>query len=216
MAVTTTITKQVTGGGQNLTENSQFSTNQQAVINKSVPRAFSGTVTTQNSAISGVLTVDASPAHTIEVGDFIDIYSAGGVTTGAEVTAKDATTITFTTADAAGEGAGGNSIGLPAVSTVITVMTRVTVILDFIANNASVMSFSSAKRGCCNFSTVATDQDYDTLAYDWSILVEDGDAKIWHTDEDTANPLAGDTIAAVHLSHDDTSAAIMKVVVAFD
>lgn len=216
MTLPTKVVKQVTAGPQNITETSQFDTNQQALINRSVPRAFAGTVTTQNSAISGILTVAASPAHTIEVGDFIDIYSAGGVTTGAEVTAKDATTITFITADAAGEGAGGKSIGLPVITTPITVMTRVTVLLDVDMDNAAVISFGTSKRGCCIFSTLAADDDYAAHAYDWAMILQDGDVRVWTEDDGTANPLTGDTVAAVHLSHDDTAAATMRVTVAID
>lgn len=213
MANTTTVRKEVAGGGLNLTESSQFNTDRVAAINKSVPAANAGTLTTRTDAVSGVITTTAT--HNVEAGDIIDIYHASGVTTGATVDAVHVAnkTIDFSVADAAGSGTGAWSIALPAQDAAVTVMTKVEVELDVDMDTASVISVQSAKRGVFELSTNAAASG---TPYDWCVLVEDADSKLWHEDECDPNPLVGDTVTKVYVTHDATSAAIMQVLVAFD
>lgn len=169
-------------------------------LQPSLPAGTAGTLTTRTSNTAGVVTV---AAHTLIVGDKVDIFWSGGQCYGANVDAQTGTTVTFS-------GAAGTV--LPAASTAVVITKQVSVnitlvhtLLQFLALLFSFTSTGITSKGQITFK----DSGGSVLA---NVVLTPGQQAIYDIAGGTANPFSAAVASAVASNGDSTSAATLAIV----
>lgn len=162
-------------------------------VNKTLPAAILGTLTTRGSSSAGSVThTPEDTEHTIATGDKIDIYWDGGsrrmVVVGTVLGPNDGT---YTISGGAGD-------DLPAAGTALTLMEPT--VETFGLNGTNCKGFFCDSNARASTQVVLTDaSDVELAAFE--ILYGDG-AFTWYYDSTLGNPLDGlTTIAKVRISH---------------
>ncbi|MBN2445637.1 MAG: hypothetical protein JXO22_02855 [Phycisphaerae bacterium] len=179
---------------------SQINRTASGAINHSVTLAASqaGTLTTRTSDTEGTLTLGAD--HGIETADVIDLYWDGGRRYGVVVGTVAGTSVPIS---------GGAGDVLPAQDTACVAAPRTELDTDFNADLASVMAAMIADRGRVEF--------HDSGGLELGIDMAASEMWLWIDGSTAANPLAGDTVDKVYISHaSSTATAVAKVGVLYD
>jgi hypothetical protein len=161
---------------------------------KTMPAAKAGALTTRTDDNTGVLTMGAS--HGITTGARLDLYFTGGKRRGMTVGTVSGTSVPID---------GGTGDNLPADESAVTAMvpTEDAFVIDGDLVTSIVANLKSATaRGTVVFADAS---DVEILHIP---LLGDGDGYIWQTGDNT-NPVAGDAIAKVFLSHEESSKALL-------
>lgn len=151
----------------------------------SVPQAKVGALTTRTDNTIGELTMAAS--HGITTGARLDIYWDGGMRRGVAV---------GTVATNAVPISGGSGDNLPADETAITAMVPIEEALVVTGNNVEALLAYSSRKG----QMVLEDSGGEEL----HIPLTAESVYAWHSASGVANPIAGDSITKIFLSHGDS------------
>jgi len=165
----------------------------------SLPAGKAGTLTTRTDDDTGVATL--SEGHGIADSDYVDVYWAGGVRYGMDVTSVDGTAVSIDL------GSGDN---LPTQDSAIVVTARVEIDVDFDGDLVELIGVGSNKRAHVEF------QESDGT----EIMAQEipaGEGWSWAADQGVANPLTGNPVGKVQAScGDSASAAALKIGVVYD
>ena len=200
MSFSATFVKSIGLAGKTFSESTTIVSD--AVIGREevVPAAKSGVLTTRVSDTAGTITMD-SATHTVTTGARIDIYFSGGVTLAATVGTVAGTAVPFTL---------GTGDVLPSASTVVAVSLPEKTVLDVIGDNIKSIVMFPTKRGAFLFT------GSDEVA-DFTRVLGDGIAAHYYDGDGTTNPVPGDTLAFVFMSHGDTTGGqVMRYAVGYN
>lgn len=162
-------------------------------VSLDVAAGLAGTLTTRTDADTGVFTVETG--HGITTSDTVSVFFADGTAYNGDVTAVTATTITVDFADGA---------DLPVVSTAVVVSKQVSFAVPIIGNSLRAMVIKSTNRCLVDFRSSAP---ATLLTY----LIAAAEGRHWFSDMDVTNPLAGDTVATVHVANGDVTANTIEI-----
>lgn len=186
-------------GGESLSENLNIDADAAIVHNVSIPAAEAGSLSTRTDADTGVITADES-GHGITDSDLVDVYWTGGSRRGMTVSSVVGALISV---DA------GNGDDFPTQGTEVAVVIPTTLDLEVLGTNVAAIALYTEARGQFVFHDAGGEELFKRL--------DDGAVYIWHEDEGLDNPITGDSIESVKVSHENTSAAkTMKVAVTYD
>lgn len=188
----TTITKGAAIGAVGFSENKIKNASMGLAIDPTVPVAQPGTLTTRGSVSAGTATMTNS-GHGIVTGQRADIYWSGGRRRGVVIGTVAGTSVPFT---------GGAGTDLPATSTALVIATPVKRLMAFNGDDLDLIQcFAPAGNHAL---IVFVDGSNAEL---WWRHNQGGIVQQWYTELDDTNPLAGDVIAAVYVSHDNPTTA---------
>jgi hypothetical protein len=165
---------------------------------QSLPAGKTGTLTTRTDDDTGVATLGAG--HGITTDDYVDVYWAGGVRYGMDVTAVDGNDVTIDV------GAGDV---LPAQSTALVVTPRVEIDIDFDGDLVQMIAVLCTKRGHIEFLTNA----------DVSIKAKEltaNEAWSWIAGQGITNPLTGDPVGKIQATCGEAATATLKTGVLYN
>lgn len=169
--------------------NSDSYTADNAVIaNDSLAAAKTGTLTTRTSNTAGTLTM--TTGHGITTGQRLDIYWSGGSCYGATVGTVATNSVPFT---------GASGTVLPAQDTAITAMVPSLETFDLVGDDCVVLAAGGDAACTILFVNGGT--------VHLAVVKTSAGAYVWFTG-DTTNPIAGDTVTDVYLSHGSSSGTI--------
>lgn len=199
MSVSGTITKSISLGGQTFNQSSTPSADAFIVHNESVAAGEEGSLTTRTDADTGVITVDDS-GHSFAETDRVDVYWTAGCRRGMSVSSVTGAAITVD---------GGSGDDLPAEDSTVTIIEPVLLDLSVLGTRVEAILLSTDTRGQFVFIDDGSLEAYQKelgagYSFDWI----DGNG--------TTNPITGDQIEGVYISHDGSSAATMKVGILHD
>lgn len=198
MTVRATIAKSMTMASGSFSSTATVDADAVILEDVSVSAGFVGTLTTRGSSTAG--TVTTTNAHTITDGNRVDIYWEGGCCRGATVGTVNVKAIPFTLA---------TGDALPVQTTAVTIVKPMLLDVAVDGTNVDCLMLYTAKRG-------------------QFVFVDDGDAElhqielgaagswVWSEDDGFTNPITGDTVAGVYVSHGDAAAATMRVGVLYN
>ncbi|MBN2024083.1 MAG: hypothetical protein JW809_14970 [Pirellulales bacterium] len=152
-----------------------------------------GTLTTRTDANTGVATLGAG--HGITDADKVDVYWAGGLRHGMDVTAYDGTTITVD---------GGAGDDLPAQGAALVVGVRQEIDVDFDGDDVQFLSAHCPERAHVDFQTGAS-----VSVHAQELPAEE--AWTWAADQGVANPLGGDPVGKVLASCGSTAGGKLTI-----
>jgi hypothetical protein len=163
------------------------------LANPTILSAQPATLTTRTNNTSGSLTMTNSN-HGIVTGQRVDLYWSGGQCYGAMVGTVSGTTVPIASV------AGGDN--LPIATTAIKVGIANAVVFNLVGDNIQglAMLMPSGANGYFVF--------YTGSANAYAQYVTAGQVASWYTGGVGTNPLAGDTITTVYISHDLTTGSI--------
>ncbi len=162
-------------------------------VSLSMAAGLAGTLSTRTDNDTGVLTV--ATGHGITISDTVAVFWNGGFVKNCDVTAVTSTTISI---DAA---IGDN---LPTATTAIVVSKQNSYSLLLSGDTLRVMAISCGQRALVDFRSSAP---ATLLAYDMA----ESEGRTWLSESDVTNPLAGDTVATVHVANGGTTAATVAI-----
>lgn len=162
-----------------------------------LPAAKAGTLSTRTSDTAGTLTMGAG--HGITTGIKIDIYWDGGRAYNATVGTVDGNSVPFTLA---------SGDVMPAQDTAITASAQTSIDLAVTGDNLAAIGASCGEDCCLGF--------YASSTRELSVSMPGGEPWFWASGCGFTNPLAGITVTSAKASQGGTSAAVLKVGVAFD
>jgi hypothetical protein len=201
-SVVATMAKTMALGGVAFNENPGSTVTGDAMIVHSlsvgVTTSADGTLTTRTSDTAGTLTMDDS-GHGIETGDRLDIYWTGGVAYGATVGVVSGASVPFTLAE---------GDVLPSALTDVTAFVPVELDIGVLGTNVVAIILHTTIHGMFVFD--------DAGGIELAKELGDGVTWSWREDNGEANPITGDTITKVYVSHDGDAAATMKVGILYD
>jgi hypothetical protein len=200
MSITVGVSKSAKIGGISKTQSSTVTGDGQIVHNVNIPAGDTGVLTTRTDGDTGVFTVGDS-AHAFANTDRVDAYWVGGCRRGMAVSGvPSGNAITID---------GGSGDDLPDQDTAMTLIEPVELDLSFLGTNVNYIVFHTAQRG--QF-VVVDDGDAEALAK------ELGAGVLWDWLENAGedNPISGDQIEKIYVSHDSASAVIMCVGILYD
>lgn len=165
-----------------------------------IPAAAEGTLTTRTDDDTGVCTVDAG--HGITDADYVDVYWAGGVRYGMDVTATTATTISVD---------GGSGDVLPAVDAAVFVGKRYNLDCDFDGDQLAMigMKIATTTRGHAEFTTNAD-------ANIWEKELVEGELWNWVSGLGATNELAGNDVGKIKVSNGTDTAGTFQLAALFN
>jgi hypothetical protein len=155
-----------------------------------VAAAKTGTLTTRTDNDTGTLTM--SGGHGITTGQRLDLYWSGGSRYGMTVGTVATNSVPID---------GGAGDNLPVQDTAITAMVPTEQALAVVGDNVTVIAVSCPVGGTVvfadgsNVTLAAVELDSTVTSY------------VWTSADGGTNPLAGDTVAKVFISHPSSSAA---------
>ena len=194
MSMDLKISKTNSLGGKNFPQSKTISGDSAAVAERSVQAAQDGTLTTRTSDSVGTITM-ASTSHTITTGARVDLYWSGGMRRGVTVGTVSGTSVPITV------GAGDN---LPNNLTDLTVSIPKNVTVEVLGTNLKGLLFYTAKRG-----QVVLEDSGGTEHFQKQLEAEG--SWDWFDGNGETNPITGDTISDVYLSHGETTAQTMRI-----
>lgn len=187
-----TYTVSFTGGNVNANVSTTVSGENAVQANPTVVKAQSGTLTTRTDGVSGVITLGAG--HGIVTGQLVDLYWVGGKAYKATVGTVSGLLVPIT-AVTAGD-------ALPALNFTISVAPRNAVAFNVIGNNMQALAASTVSSNCY-FVFEQSDGTVHHVTY-----VTPTSPYMWASVSGVTNPIAGDTVASVFVSTDNTAADI--------
>lgn len=199
MSVAGSVTKSMRLGGVTFDQSSAPSGDGMVIVEESVAAGEEGDLTTRTDDDTGIVTVDDS-GHAFVVDDKADIYWSGGCRRFMDVTAVSGAAVTID---------GGSGDNLPVVDTEVTLVEPTTFEVYCDGDYVQAIFLSAAKQGQFTFAT-------GVPAEVWSRELGEGKAYLWETGDGVDNPLTGQFISYVFISHSDTTAATMKVGVVYN
>lgn len=183
------VKKTVQIAGSTLTESTTINSDDAFSYDESIAAAIGGSLTTRGSDTAGTVTADDS-GHGIVDSDRVDLYWSTGCAYGATVGTVSGAAIPFT-------GAAGDV--LPSQDTDITIAKCVEVDVSVVGTNVTAIALRSGARGQFIFE--------DAGGVEWAVEVGAATVKEWHNESKEANPITGDTIIAIYVSHSSETAA---------
>lgn len=156
------------------------------VEKKSQPVAKTGTLTTRTDNTTGTLTMTAG--HGIITGDKIDIYWTGGSRRGVTVGTVATNSVPFSL------GAGDN---LPGNNSPVTVMVQNSEVVAITGANVTAIAFYCDGKATLQLTTSG---DVEILG----TTVPAGGSYIWTLGSGVTNPVTGQTIGKVKMTHGDS------------
>lgn len=175
--------------GQTYTSEVDVTAELAAKFDKSLGAAKTGTLTTRTDNDTGTLTMDTG--HGITTGARLDVYWAGGCRYGMTVGTVVANSVPI-------DGGAGDNLSLAA--TAITAMVPAEEAVGVTGDNVAAIGVKTNTGG--RAIVVIADGSSATLA---ASVVTAGSDYIWTDQDGTTNPLAGDTVAKVFVSHGDST-----------
>jgi len=163
------------------------------------PAAKDAVLSTRTDNDTGVLTFTTNPG--LSVGDRIDVYWNGGARRTMKVSNITGTGPYLITI---GTGSGDVGVGdvLPAQDAVITVGIVQGFDFPVVGNNVKGLLASCAAKGTIILCSGVAGSEVE----EWAAVFESGaGVKAWTSDSDAANPITGDTITRVLMSHGDST-----------
>ena len=198
MSTKATLTKTFSLGGTSFPQSAVVEGDAMLVQDVSVAAAEAGALSTRTDADTGEITMTDS-GHAITTGLVVDVYWATGQRLGMTV---------GTVSGAAVPIDGGAGDNLPTASTAVTVKVpqELDVLLD--GDKIQAIILYAASKGAFVFedSSVAALTKVLAAANSWE----------WHYNNGETNPVAGDDIDTIKLSHGQTSAVTMRVGIVFN
>ena len=162
-----------------------------------LPAAKSGSLTTRTDDNTGELTLESG--HGVTTGQRIDVYWDGGSRYGMTVGTVAALVVPVD---------GGAGDVLPADETAITAMVPVTLTYDLAGDDAQAIIVKASDISTIVFRAAAS----DAAAVE---ILAAGGVYTWRTGAGD-NPLAGDTVVSILMSHKATTTATAEVIVMRD
>jgi hypothetical protein len=165
-------------------------------IKSNFPAAVSGTLTVRTDNDTGTISFAEDPG--ISAGSRLDVYWAGGARRGMKATSISGTgPWLVVVGNAVGDvGVGDN---LPVQDTVVTVGKVQSWDFNVIGNNIKALIASASAK-----ATIVLASGTDTE--EWAAVFEEGaGVKGWFEGNGETNPIVGDTITKIFMSHGDTS-----------
>ena len=159
-------------------------------FDKNLGAAKEGDLTTRTDNDTGTLTMAAG--HGITTGARLDVYWDGGCRYGMTVGTVATNSVPID---------GGAGDNLPAAATAITAMVPAEEAVGVTGNNVAAMG-AFTNTTASKAAVVWADGSSATLA---ACVVTGGSDYIWTDQDGTTNPLAGDTVAKVFVSHGDST-----------
>lgn len=156
--------------------------------NPTIARAKVGTLSTRTDNDTGVLTLETGHGVTTAVANKLDMYWDGGKRVGVTVGSVSGLSVPVD---------GGSGDNLPDADTVVTAMVPQSE--DFAVDGDDLVAIlaTSGTR-----ATIKVIDDAPSTAL--TIAVESQtEGYVWNSTQGTTNPVAGDTLVSVLLSHDD-------------
>jgi hypothetical protein len=160
------------------------------------PAALSGTLTTRTDADTGVITFTSDPG--LSVGNRVDVYWDGGVRRGMKVSSISGSGPWLVTI---GTGAGDIGAGddFPVATTPVTVGKVQSWDFNVLGNNIQALVAACAAKGVVVLAS-------GTETEEWSAVFEAAaGVQGWFIGNGQPNPIAGDTITKVFMSHGDAT-----------
>lgn len=158
---------------------------------------LAGTLSTRTDDNTGILTVAAD--HGITADDTVCVFWSGGMRSGVDVTAVDATTISIDL------GAGDN---LPVVDTAIVVGMCEDITFVVTGANVKGLAISCNKRCHVDFQDVGGSE--------LPLEIVAGGGWNWTYDSGLTNPIDGDSIIIIQAASGETTAGVLKVKCLYD
>lgn len=194
----------IPAAGKSLGESLSLSGEDLLVKEVPIPAAQPGTLTLRTNNTTGTLTMDIG-GHGIVDADLVDLYwDVGGVK------GYRRSVVVGVVAGTSVPISGGSGDNLPAQDSAIRVHVQVEKELNFEGDDVVALIFSTPVRG--TFILAGADDAEDMFKH-----LGAGCSYVWHElgcGED--NPIAGDTIAKVFITHGELSEKFMKVGVLFN
>ena len=187
MPVPTTIQKAQNLAGVSFPENRSVESDAACVQNVTHITAQPGTITASN------VTMDNS-GHGIQTSDRVDTFWAGGVNYGATATVTG-TNVALTA---------GSGDTLPSGGTAVTLSVPIEGNMDVTGDDMQTILAYSQERGLIAFADSG-----DTELFVRELVA--GETYSWFTGSGEVNPLAGDVVAKVFMSHGAESSAVIRV-----
>jgi hypothetical protein len=199
MAISARITKTMSMGGVNFNSGTTVTADAVIVNEESVAAGYAGTLTTRTSDTAGTVTTTATPTG-ITDGDRVDIYWSGGCCYGATVGTVSDKVIPFTLA--AGD-------VLPVQTTAVMIVEPVLLDMEVLGTNVDTIMLYTEKLGQFAFVSSGPTDEYQ-------VEVPAAGSWAWNEADGFANPITGDSIVGVYVSHGHTAAATMRVGVLYN
>lgn len=158
-------------------------------FDKNLGAAKEGDLTTRTDNDTGILTMDAG--HGITTGARLDVYWTGGRRYGMTVGTVATNSVPID---------GGTGDNLPVVSTAIVAMVPAEESVAVTGNNVAAIGVKTNTGGRA-IVVIADGSDAELAKAE----VTSGEDYVWTDQDGTTNPLSGDTVAKVFVSHDDTT-----------
>jgi hypothetical protein len=157
-----------------------------------VAAGSAGTLTTRSGDTAG--TVTTTDAHTITTGQRVDLYWDGGCRRGCVAGTVVVKAIPIT---------GGAGDVLPTQTTAMTIVVPILMDIAVLGTNVDVILLYSSARGQFVFVT-------DVPAEIYAVTLAAGASWDWTEVNGIANPLTGQSVAGVYVSHGGVAAATMR------
>jgi hypothetical protein len=205
MSIASKIANQNSVGNLSFIARKTVNGNAAVIQSQQIAAAQAGTLTTRTDADTGVITMDAS-GHTITVTPTVAVYWTDA-TSGLTKCRRG-----MTVSDVSGDEVtidGGSGDDLPALSTAVMVAIEVSMNADVTGDDVKAVFCHTAAYGQFIFA----DNSGTEL-----LVIELGAGYVyqWQLGNGTDNPVAGDSIGQVLVSHNGSTAQTMKVAVVYD
>jgi hypothetical protein len=168
-------------------------------FNLSLPAAKAGSLTTRGSNTAGTLTMD--PGHGFLTAGRLDLYWSGGSRRGILIGTVATNSVPFT---------GGAGDNLPTAATAITAMVPSEEAVVVTGDDVAGIVLYGASGGTFTFTD---DADAEVHAV---VLTVATPAYTWLSVDGPTNPLAGDDVAKLYLSHGAAAAATVRGAVLYN
>ncbi len=203
MSVTTTANKTQSLGGVQFNDQTEILSDGMIVHEEIIPAGNPSELTTRTSDTVGELTMD-NAGHTINTGNRLDLYweESGVKKRRRDVLAGTVvgTAVPFTL---------GSGDILPSTSTNIVASVPVELDINVAGDQVVAILLVTEKNGQFSFE--------DGGAEVLFVALRDSKSFVYHEQEEVVNPIIGDTIDSVFISHDDPAATkIMSVGIAYN
>lgn len=193
MPVNTTTTVSTVIAGVTLT--SVLTRTEEAVerISLDMPAGIAGTLTTRTDADTGVATV--ATGHGLTTSDVVAVFFPNGSKQNCTISATTATTISFNSED---------GDDLPIATTAIVLGKQMNFAAPVVGNTLRTFVIKSNTRCFVDFRSSAP---ASLLEYD----IPTNEGRIWLSNTDVTNPLAGDVVATITVANGAPSVGAVEI-----
>lgn len=160
------------------------------IVDQNIPIAWAGSLSTRTDNDTGTVTMNDA-GHLITTGSRVDVYWNGGQRRGMTVGTVAGTSVPIDL---------GSGTNLPNQGTAIIVATAQQFAFSFSGSNIAGLACASDARGTIVICS-------GTVTEELSKIFSGPDAYGWTSSDSEANPIVGDTITFIYMSHADTAIA---------